>query len=309
LTSIDSDAIDLARFEQFYDGAPLLSSVRILYGTAAAQPLNLYEAGRVDVTDVPFYALDRVLSDADPLNRELVVQPQFSTSYIAMSPRQEPFDDPAIRRAVALAFDRAMVANVSLDGKVSLAEGLVPPGILGRDWRGTTIPFDPDEAISVLSGVEPPDVAPTFFGGGATISLKLVVERELGIDVDAVDLEWSDFSARLADQSLPAYQLTWIADFPDPANFLAALFHSRSPDNYLGYQNADVDRLLDAADVEPEPQRRAALYLEAQQRILDDAVLIPLYHDVSYTVVKPYVRGLTISQIGILSLEDVWIDE
>ena len=112
----------------------------------------------------------------------------------------------------------------------------------------------------------------------------------------------------LTTRSMDAYVLSWIADYPDPANFLEAMFHTGSPDNYLNYSNPEVDARLDAAKVEPDGERRAELYLEAQQLIVDDGVLIPLYHDVEYALVKPWVNGLHISAIGMLSLEDVWID-
>ena len=87
------------------------------------------------------------------------------------------------------------------------------------------------------------------------------------------------------------------------------MFHTGSPDNYADYSNPEVDALLDNAAVEQDPVRRARRYLDAQQLILDDYVLIPLYHDIAYTLVKPYVRGLTITPVGIMSLESVWIGE
>jgi ABC-type transport system substrate-binding protein len=67
--------------------------------------------------------------------------------------------------------------------------------------------------------------------------------------------------------------------------------------------------LLREAEAVQDVEERAELYLQAQQLVVDDAVLIPLYHDVSYTVVKPHVQGLVISPVGILSLEDIWIDD
>jgi peptide/nickel transport system substrate-binding protein/oligopeptide transport system substrate-binding protein len=136
-----------------------------------------------------------------------------------------------------------------------------------------------------------------------------VLERDLGIEADAIELDWSEFSGRLTAGSLPAFSLTWIADFPDPANFLTSMFLSTSPDNYIGYSNSEVDRLLLEAEATADVEERSRLYLEAQQLVIDDDVLIPLYHDVSYTVVKSHVRGLVVSPIGILSLEDIWIDD
>ncbi|MEX1157976.1 MAG: peptide ABC transporter substrate-binding protein [Thermomicrobiales bacterium] len=305
----DDSAIVLASFAEFYDGAPLLEEVVVRLGQAAFQPLNLYESGDIDTTEVPFYSIDRVLSESDPLHADLTVVPQLSTSFILMNPNAQPFDDPAVRAAVVASFDRSKVARVSLDGKVVLAAGIVPPGILDREWPADISDYDLEAGQAAIDSAGELDVPPTFYGSGAAVSLTVVLERDLGIDADAIELDWSEFSARLTDRSLPAFALTWIADFPDPANFLTSLFLSNSPDNYIGYSNAEVDRLLLDAEVEPDPEARDQLYLDAQQLIIDDNVLIPLFHDVSYTLVKPHVNRLVVSPIGILSLEDIWIDD
>lgn len=301
---VDDSEIVLDGFDDFFDGAPALSGASILFGAQAAQPLNLYEREVVDIVEVPFYAIERVSSPSDTLNADLVVQPQLSTTYVAMNPNVEPFDDQALRRAVAQALDREKIVRVMLAGAVTRAEGLVPPGILDREWVSEPLPYDLEAARSSASMAEPSVALPAFYGG-INVTIQQILERDLGIEAQAIGLDWSELTARLQDQSLPAYSLTWIADFPDPVNFLDALFHSRSPDNYIGYSNPEVDRLLDAAAVERDPEARAELYLQAQQMIIDDAVLVPLYHDVSYTLVNPRVGGLTITPIGILSLEDV----
>lgn len=309
ITEFSAQRIVLTRFEKFYDGAPRLERVVVLYGSAAAQPLNLYETGAIDLTDVPLFALDRVSSPADPLYPQLESTPQLSTSFIVLNPAVEPFDDPAIRKAVAQALDRKKVSRVMLEDRVRLANGLVPPGMLDREWPATPQAYDLAAARAELASAQPYEIAPAFYGGGVSVVLAQVLDRDLGLRSDAIALEWGEFSAALSSRELPAFALSWIADYPDPANFLDALFHSRSPDNYSGYSNAMVDDLLDQAAIEQNPDRRAELYLRAQQQIIDDGVLIPLYHDVAYTLVKPWVRGLTITPLGIISLEDVWIGE
>jgi peptide/nickel transport system substrate-binding protein/oligopeptide transport system substrate-binding protein len=304
-----SSRIVLSAFQEFYDGAPLLSEVIVRLGQDAFQPLNLYESGQIDMTEVPFYAIDRVQSESDPLFDELRVVPELSTSYLLMNPNEEPFDDPAVREAVVAAFDRAKVANVMFNGHVVEAVGIVPPGIFDREWPADLPEYDLEAAQAAFAQAGELDVPPTFYGSGASVSLTAVLERDLGIDADAIGLDWSEFSARLTARDLPAFTLSWIADFPDPANFLASMFLSTSPDNYIGYSNSEVDRLLREAEAVQDVEERAELYLQAQQLVVDDAVLIPLYHDVSYTVVKPHVQGLVISPVGILSLEDIWIDD
>src|SRR5205814_10334065 len=102
----------------------------------------------------------------------------------------------------------------------------------------------------------------------------------------------------------PMFTFSWIADYPDPENFLGALFSSSSPENSLGYHNADVDQALQSAAVEPDPARRMAAYTQIEERILKDHPAVPLYHSVQYTLVKPYVKDLKVTPMGLLNLKD-----
>ena len=79
------------------------------------------------------------------------------------------------------------------------------------------------------------------------------------------------------------FMLGWIADYPDPENFLNVLFSSGSGDNHSRYANPDVDRLLQQASAGAGPGDSArALYRQVESIILADAAVIPLYHDVEY---------------------------
>jgi oligopeptide transport system substrate-binding protein len=307
LAELSESRILLRGFDDFYGGAPRLEEVRILQGSAVSQPLNLYESGRIDVTETPFYALDRVLSPHDPLFDELVVVPQLSTSFVLLSPNHAPFDDINLRLAIAHAVDRVKYVRVGMDDKVVLAEGIVPPGMLGQEWSAVNPAYDLDAARSLLVASGELPLTPTIFGGMAT-TLKLAIERDLGMSIDVIVPEWPLFTQRLTERTLPAFALTWIADYPDPSNFLDSMFRSDSPDNYIGYRNAQVDRLLDEAATEQDEELRVELYRQAQQLVIDDGVLIPLFHDVAHTLIKPYVNGLVVSPAGILGLERVWIE-
>ena len=129
-------------------------------------------------------------------------------------------------------------------------------------------------------------------GGVGSGALREVIEADLGLEVDVIQVDWPEFNAGMAQREYPGLELLWGADYPDPETFLWSLFHSESPDNYIGYENPCVDELLEAAEIEADDAERERLYLEAQQLVIDDGVLLPLYHDVSCTVVKRYVRDL-----------------
>ncbi|HQP21509.1 MAG TPA: hypothetical protein PLG07_14480, partial [Phenylobacterium sp.] len=57
------------------------------------------------------------------------------------------------------------------------------------------------------------------------------------------------------------------------------------------YRNPSYDALLDAADREPDPVRRGEILAEAEQLMLNDEAMIPLYYLVSRNLVSPRITG------------------
>jgi oligopeptide transport system substrate-binding protein len=309
-----ADQLVLRRFDRFYAGAPTLDRVTILYGQSATSPMNLYEGGKIDFTRVPISSVDRVLVENSPLRAQLTITPSLSLTYIGFNVAMPPFDDPAVRRAFAQAINRERIATVSLEGRVALAQGIVPPTMPGGPWAGQVLPYDLAAARATLAasryGGADKLPRPTIYSSGSTIgvSMRKVYERDLGVSLEVIDLDWPEYLEGLSARAYPAFEITWIADYPDPENFLPVLFGNGSGENHTGYNNPEVERLFAAAASERDPARRRDLYLQAQQIILNDAVIIPYYHAIDYTLVKPYVKGLPITALGILELDNVWTE-
>ncbi len=87
------------------------------------------------------------------------------------------------------------------------------------------------------------------------------------------------------------FSLGWIADYPDPQNFLEIKLHSKSPDNETKYSNPKVDELLDSARSESDQPKRIGDYQEAEKLIVDDAPWVPLFYGQDSVLVKPYVKN------------------
>jgi ABC-type oligopeptide transport system substrate-binding subunit len=105
------------------------------------------------------------------------------------------------------------------------------------------------------------------------------------------------------------YQLGWVADYPDPQNFLEVLFYSTSAQNHGHYSNPEVDALLDQARGAQDAEERLALYQQAEQLILEDAAWIPLYFSVENWLVKPYVQNFWIPPLHVPKFQYMSIGE
>lgn len=310
----DGDRLVLTRWERYYGGPPALERVVWLLGANASQPLNLYEGGKIDLTEIGVDSIDRALVPGSALNRDLRITPQLSLTYVAFNVSQPPFDDPKVRQALVRVIDREKVARVMFEGKVQAAYSLVPPALLGGGQ-----PAPPrDQAAEVAAarkllsesryGAALPRPRLYVTGGSLAGMLRDVYQRDLGLTIDVIAVPWNDFLQGLEAREYESYLLSWLADYPDPQTFVETLFRGDSPENHTTYANPRVDALLDEAARTTDAVRRAALYRQAQQLILDDAVVLPLYFATEYTLVKPHVKGLTITPMGILGLERVWIE-
>ncbi len=304
----------LVRFDEYFAGPAPLARIEIRLGGNALQPFNLYEAGQIDVTGVDVTAVDRVLAPESGLSEQVTITPLFAVDYIAFRSDTPPFDDPQIRRAIQLGFPRAKIAAVTYDGFVAAATGLIPNGMLGTDWPAAVPAYDlegANEAIAESSygsadKVPPIRIYVSGYAGGP--ALRDAVEQDLGLKVEIINVDWSEFVVGLARRDYPAYELYWGADYPDPESLLLVLFGSGRADNYVDYSNDVYDDLLLQAAAELDVARRSELYLQAQQVLMDDQLVIPLYYDVAYTLAKPAVKGLVVTPLGILGLESVWLE-
>ena len=139
--------------------------------------------------------------------------------------------------------------------------------------------------------------------------------REVDVDLDLRRLDWAAYLTLVDEGRAGFYRQAWIADYPDPENFLTVLFHSRNAGvagNTSRYRNPTVDRWLDEADAMAAGPERDGRYAEAERRIVDDAVFVPLYHLTSRALIRDHVRQLEHSPLSsapefLSPLRKVWL--
>jgi peptide/nickel transport system substrate-binding protein/oligopeptide transport system substrate-binding protein len=243
--------------------------------------------------------------------------------YFVLPNHVEPYSDPRVRRALSYAMDKRRYLDSSLDtAGAPAADGIVPPGIPGFPPVKSTYKRNLERAKGLLAEAGYPD-------GRGIPPIELLVDEsdmasvarrqclkdclaEIGIKLKE---RKADHWLMERDPELEGYPVMtvrgWIADFPDPDNFLRPLFHSTSPLNFAGYSNPEVDRLLDQAWAETSYSARNKLYHKIETIVLQDSPVIPLYYGKSRFLVRPNVRGLRISPMGLpyLKLNRVWLSE
>ena len=282
-------------------------------------PMRMYETGEIDVTHVYLDDIERVLDPANPLNKELITAPELSLWYIGFNITKPPFDDAKVRQAFCHAIDKDKIIEVVLKGATTRADGILPPGMPGysEDIKGPS--FDVERARELIQQSEYGDVTKlpqitfTTSGRGAVSDVNEALidmwRKNLGVEVEIRQLEPETYFQVLKEEKDELYESGWIADYPDPENFLDILFHTGSEENSGEYSNPEVDTLLEQARVEQDVTARMRLYQQIEQMLVNDAACLPLYFDVNYLLVKLYVEGLVLTPMGILTLKDVSLKE
>jgi oligopeptide transport system substrate-binding protein len=238
---------------------------------------------------------------------------------IGLNSSQPPFDDLLVRQAFSYAFDRERFISGLLKGNALPAFGLLPPGMPGYNGRLQGYEYDPERARALLAqaGYSDPADFPTITYmasgyGSVSSSVTAVItmwQETLGVTIEPVLVEPSSFLDELYSGNVGnIYGRGWCADYPDPENFLDILFHTGSQQNLDGYSNPEIDRLLEAARIEPDVAARMALYAEIEQRLVDDAPAIFTTHSLSAELVSPRLENYLLTPIGVAQWQGVSIE-
>ena len=316
------ETLILSRHDAYHLGPAKVAEVEMILSGGTS--MLMYENDEIDISGVGLADLDRLLEPSHSLNAELTrAAPSFSVQYIGLNVNEPPLDDVKVRQALNLAIDKREIATIVLGDQVVPAKGILPPGFPGFSESVSGYEFDPIKAKQLLLESKygndldnlPPITITTPGSFGANVSLDMEVvlamwEKNLGITTEFQQTEFATFLKDLNKRRFQMFDIGWIADYPDPENFLDILFYSDSSNNHTNYNNPEVDALLEKARVETDETLRFSIYNEVEQTILDDAPWIPLwYSGERYLLVKPNVHDYLLTPLIIPKLRHVYLTD
>ncbi len=293
---------------------------QVVFHLLGGMPVAMYEMGEIDVAPVYQDYIDRARDENGPFYKELAIFPELSLFYIGFNTQKPPFDDVNIRRAFCHAVNKQRIIELTLKGMMTKADGILPPDMPGYNENLRQLDYDIAKAKSLIASskygsidnLPPVTITVSGWGGYITEYLGAIIQdwqHNLGVEVTARQLEPEIFSYYLREEVDEIFILGWIADYPDPQNFLDNLFHTGAEYNTGNYTNPELDALLDQAAVEPDNTTRLILYQQAEQKLIDEAACLPLWFGTNYVLVKPYVKNYKPNALSIPALSQVYIEE
>lgn len=251
-----------------------------------------FRAGQVDVTlAVPFV---RLTAYEPPTLRR---QPLHETRYFALNVTRPPLNDLRVRQALSLALDRPAVVNQVLRGGQQPAFNFLPPGLGGYTGEAR-LRRDSDEARRLLAAAGFPagrgfprlEISAWGISPAVLEAVQQMWRRELGIETAIVQREGKVHMASVLAGDFAIAFMPAIPDYDD-ASALFGEWITGATGNFSRWSHAEFDRLVRAAGRTVEPEQRNALYRAAEDILLAELPVVPLYFNTQNYLVAPRVRG------------------
>ncbi len=307
--------VDVRKNTYYWDAARVrLNAVRFYPYDSLDTEERAFRAGQLHRTyGVPFAKIDAYKRDQPGALR---LDPYARTQYLALNTKRPPLDDGRVRRALGLAVDReAIVRNLTRGGERA-AYALDPPDTGGFTARAR-LPYDPVAARKLLAdaghpggqGLPPIELLYNTSEANRVIAeaVQQMWKTELGVNATLTNQEWKVYLSRRTQQDYQMYEGGWTTFYLDPTGFLE-LFVGGSIINQTGWANAGYDAALNNAHTLDAAAREAQLQ-RAEEILMDEAPIIPIYHHVRAYLLSPAVQGWSSNRIDDHPYKYVWLKE
>ena len=301
------DGIRLVRNDAYYGanggfqngGRGLATSLSFRYVESDADAYQLLADGDVDVSPVP----PEDLAAAKQVEERVTSAPNGHVSYIGLPVKKAPFDNPNLRKALALSVDRRSIISGLLGNSRQAPGGFLPSSVgpgadAGRcaDLAAEAADTDAAKAAIAQPGVTVPQEMNVYLntGGGHEQWLETVLEQwneDLGIRGVLKPADWDPYIDFLSGTGADGpFRLAWSVNFPSPEALFAPLFSSSSLDNYSRYSSQEFDAAMNKARATVGDTERMAAYVDAGRILCGDLPIIPIWFGLDHLA---FADGLT----------------
>jgi peptide/nickel transport system substrate-binding protein len=312
-------------------GRPYLDGIEYTIIPNRSTALLAFEAGKFDLTfpdEVTIPLLKEVKSQAPDAICE--VRPTNVSTNLIVNRDKPPFDNPDIRRALALALDRKSFIDILLEGEGEIGGAMLPPpaGVWGMppDVLKTVVGYDPDveknraEARSIMEKLG--------YGPDKRLNIKIATRniavyrdpavilidqlKAIYIDGELDTIETANWFSKIARKDYHIGLNLTGSGVDDPDQQFYENYACGSERNYTGYCNPELQKLFDRQSAEADQQKRKPLVWDIDKKLQEDVARPIIFHNRGGTCWQPRLKGLTLMVNSIYNgyrFEDIWLDK
>jgi len=304
---------------------PYLDGINITFNESKATEFLLFRQKQLDfLNDIDASFKDEILTLKGELRDSwkdkviLQIHPYLNTEYFGFLVdstkdivKNSPLRLKKLRQAMNYAIDRRKMILYLRNSLSSPAEsGFVPEGMPSFDTSVNGYEYDPAKTKQLLAEAGFPNgrglpaiklfTIPIYGEIGSYLAKQF---EEAGIPVTVEVVQRSFLFELTSNSRAPFFRGSWIADYADAFNYLSCFYSKNpAPPNYTRYKNSEFDEIFEQAIAEPNDSLRFILYRKADQVLINDAPVIPLWYDRVIRLVQPTISGFEPNNLNWLEL-------
>lgn len=299
------ESLKIEKNENYYDKDKIkLDAVNFALIEDENTAWQMYQSGELDLAyPLPVDIQGQMVNSDD---KEFKMGKELAVYYYNFNTKVKPFNNAKVRKALSMAIERQKITENVAQGGQKPAFGVVPPGIpdASGDFQentGNLFKEDVTEAKKLLKeglAEEGMKELPEFSILYNTLdSHKKIAEAvqemwrdNLGVKVT---LENAEFQVKLDREKAGDFEISragWVGDYVDPMTFM--LWETDGAYNDAGWSNKEYDNLLKEAKSTMEPKERMAALHKAEEVLIEDMPILPVYFYTKPYMVKSNVTGV-----------------
>ena len=317
---------------------PYLDGLKYTFIREKKAEILEFKSGNLDmVYRLPVEVFHDIMGDLEHAKErktefQILNSPAFNTNYLGFNTTSTAFNKKEVRLAFNFAIDRHKIADFTIQGEGTAADyGMVPyieefekDGYNFKGLKGYTL--DVAKAKEYLKKAGYPDgkgfpkvILEINSGGGNNILVAEVIQKmlkeNLNVDIDINTVPFAEHIENVSSGKSDFFRFAWLADYPDPETFLTVFYGKHVPKNttdksfvnYSRFQNAQFDSLFAASFVEADKAKRYALLSRAEQIVLDEAPIMPIFYDENFRLEQLNVRNFPENAMNYMDLSVVYL--
>ncbi|KZE52291.1 ABC transporter substrate-binding protein [Brevibacillus parabrevis] len=285
-----NNELTLAKNDQYWEkDAVTMETVHFKMVNDATTAYQMYKTGKFDLIDT----LPTDVIEQEKGKEEYKAVADFGVYTYTFNTSAEPFNNAKIRRAFSMAIDREAITQNITKGDQKAAYGYVAYGVTtpsGKDFRDEVAPYysnDPAEAKKLLEegmkeqGWSTLPAVTLKYSTGETHkkvaeALQEMFRKNLGVEIKLEHQEWKTYIDTYKQMNFQIARMGWTGSYLDPLAVLE-LYTSKSSSNFTKWENAKYDQLIEQARVEQDQEKRNKLLHEAEDVLMAELPIIPVY--------------------------------
>ena len=313
---VPDQKLELVRNIHYWANTAVKLDKALINFTEDSLAISDFQKGDVDWVGSPLTTLAESGQAALKESNQLMFAPAAGTQFLRLNVTHEPFSNVKFRKALLLSCDTQGIVNNVMKGSQKPAGSFVPPG-MGLEEKAPVYDISQaailfEEALLEMSMTrnDLPELTFTFLKSDRMqkMAQSLVQNWKAALNIE-IAIKPQDSGVFYDDLFKSNYQIaagSWFADYFDPMSFLSVFQTKNNGINCTNWSNPAYTDLLNTSNLEIDPTKRMALLQQAQDILMQDAPILPLFHFVFAYGKNDRLEHSVLSPMGMLNIDDAY---